>query len=102
MLNLDDYFWSLVEHPTDWINDRNFEAPEAMDIQLLNEQLRLLLDGKTVEKPVFDFRKHFCHAAVMETLSCGFRLRANARGDQKRFPIQVRHAVVIRSTVASQ
>lgn len=57
MLNLDDYFWSLVEHPTDWINDRNYEAPEAMDIQLLNEQLRLLLDGKTVDKPVFDFKQ---------------------------------------------
>jgi len=25
MLNLDDYFWALIEHPTDWINDRNFE-----------------------------------------------------------------------------
>ena len=24
MLNLDDYFWALVEHPTDWINDREF------------------------------------------------------------------------------
>lgn len=57
MLNLDDYFWSLVEHPTDWINDRNFEAPEAMDIQLLNEHLRLLLEGKPVEKPVFDFKQ---------------------------------------------
>jgi hypothetical protein len=39
MLNLDDYFWSLVEHPTDWINDRNYETPEAMDIQLLNAHL---------------------------------------------------------------
>ena len=57
MLNLDDYFWSLVEHPTDWINDRNFEAPEALDIQLLNEHLRLLLEGKSVEKPVFDFKQ---------------------------------------------
>ena len=37
MLNLDDYFWSLVEHPTDWINDRNYETPEALDIQLLNQ-----------------------------------------------------------------
>ena len=44
MLNLDDYFWSAVEHPTDWLNDRNFEAPEALDIQLLNEHLRALLD----------------------------------------------------------
>lgn len=57
MLNLDDYFWSSVEHPTDWLNDRNYEAPEALDIQLLNEHLRALLDGKTIEKPVFSFKE---------------------------------------------
>jgi len=55
MLNLDDYFWSAIEHPTDWLNDRNYETPEALDIQLLNEHLRALLDGKTVEKPVYSF-----------------------------------------------
>jgi len=57
MLNLDDYFWSLVEHPTDWINDRNYETPEAMDIQLLNQHLRELLEGGTVEKPIYSFRE---------------------------------------------
>jgi len=57
MLNLDDYFWSLVEHPTDWINDRNYEAPEALDIQLLNQHLRALLDGQTIEKPVYSFKE---------------------------------------------
>ncbi|HEY5909860.1 MAG TPA: ATP cone domain-containing protein [Verrucomicrobiae bacterium] len=57
MLNLDDYFWSLVEHPTDWINDRNYETPEAMDIQLLNQHLKALLDGQTVEKPVYSFKE---------------------------------------------
>jgi uridine kinase len=57
MLNLDDYFWSLVEHPTDWINDRNYETPEALDIQLLNEHLRALLAGETIEKPVFSFKE---------------------------------------------
>jgi uridine kinase len=57
MLNLDDYFWSLVEHPTDWINDRNYETPEAMDIQLLNQHLRQLLEGRTVEKPVYSFKE---------------------------------------------
>ena len=50
MLNLDDYFWSLVEHPTDWINDRNYETPEALDIQLLNRHLADLLAGKTIEE----------------------------------------------------
>jgi uridine kinase len=57
MLNLDDYFWSLVEHPTDWINDRNYETPEALDIQLLNQHLRALLDGQTVDKPVYSFKE---------------------------------------------
>lgn len=57
MLNLDDYFWALIEHPTDWINDRNFETPEALDIQLLNRHLRDLLAGKTVETPVYSFKE---------------------------------------------
>jgi uridine kinase len=57
MLNLDDYFWAAMEHPTDWLNDRNYEAPEALDIQLLNDHLRALLDGRTVEKPVFSFKE---------------------------------------------
>ena len=56
MLNLDDYFWPVVEHPTDWINDRNFETPEALDFQLLNQHLRDLLEGRTIDKPVFSFK----------------------------------------------
>jgi uridine kinase len=57
MLNLDDYFWSLVEHPTDWINDRNYETPEALDIQLLNQHLKALLNGDTIEKPTYSFKE---------------------------------------------
>jgi len=57
MLNLDDYFWSAIEHPTDWLNDRNYEALEALDIQLLNEHLRALLEGKPIEKPVYSFKE---------------------------------------------
>ena len=57
MLNLDDYFWSLVEHPTDWINDRNYETPEALDIQLLNRHLSGLLSGETIEKPIYSFKE---------------------------------------------
>jgi uridine kinase len=57
MLNLDDYFWPLIEHPSDWINDRNYETPEALDIQLLNEHLRALLAGETIDKPVYSFKE---------------------------------------------
>src|SRR5262249_51738879 len=57
MLNLDDYFWGLAEHPTDWLADRNFETPEALDIQLINAQLRALLDGATIDKPIYSFKE---------------------------------------------
>ncbi len=57
MLNLDDYFWPLVEHPTDWLNDRNFETPEALDIQAINRHLRALLEGQTIEKPIYSFKE---------------------------------------------
>ena len=57
MLNLDDYFWALIEHPTDWINDRNFETPEALDIQLLNRHLKQLLAGETIDKPIYSFKE---------------------------------------------
>jgi len=56
-LNLDDYFWSLVEHPTDWLNDRNYETPEAMDIQLLNRHLLALLEGQSIDKPIYSFKE---------------------------------------------
>ena len=57
MLNVDDYFWSLIEHPTDWLNDRNYETPEALDIQLLNRHLQELLEGGTIQKPVYSFKE---------------------------------------------
>jgi len=57
MLNLDDYFWPLIEHPSDWINDRNYETPEALDIQLLNAHLRALLAGEVIDKPVYSFKE---------------------------------------------
>ena len=57
MLSLDDYFWPLIEHPTDWINDRNYETPEAIDIQLLNAHLRALLAGEPVDKPLYSFKE---------------------------------------------
>jgi len=57
MLNLDDYFWPLIEHPTDWINDRNYETPEAIDIQLVNDHLRALLAGDPIDKPVYSFKE---------------------------------------------
>jgi len=57
ILNLDDYFWPLIEHPTDWIDDRNYETPEALDIQLINTHLLRLLAGESVAKPIYSFKE---------------------------------------------
>lgn len=36
----------------------NYDAPEALETELLIEHLRLLKEGKAVECPIYDFTKH--------------------------------------------
>lgn len=56
LLNLDHYFFDLELHPKDEYGDYDFETPEALDIPLINEHLRDLIGGKTVEMPRYDFK----------------------------------------------
>jgi uridine kinase len=56
-LNLDDYFWGLSEYPRDAFGDWDFETPQALRLELINEHLDSLLKGKTIKKPVYDFKK---------------------------------------------
>ena len=56
-LSLDDYFVSRERTPRQPNGDYDFEALEALDIPLLNEQLQLLFDGKEVAIPTYDFKK---------------------------------------------
>jgi uridine kinase len=55
-ISLDDYFLSRDQTPRDEKGDLDFEALEAIDVQLLNEHLVRLFAGDTVEIPIFDFR----------------------------------------------
>ncbi len=55
-LSLDDYFLDREETPRDETGEYDFEAPEAIDIDLLNNQLLDLFAGKTVSVPHFSFR----------------------------------------------
>ena len=62
VIELDNYFVDREKTPKDENGEYDFEALEAMDLQLLNSQLNDLLDGKEVELPRFDFkegRRHF-------------------------------------------
>lgn len=55
-LSLDDYFVPRERTPRQPNGDYDFEALEALDIPLLNEQLLQLFDGKEVKIPTYDFK----------------------------------------------
>ena len=54
-LNVDNYYYDLEVHPQDEHGDYDFEGPQALDLPLINEHLEMLLDGRQVEVPRFDF-----------------------------------------------
>lgn len=56
LLNLDNYFRNLEEHPKDEYGDYDFETPEALDLKLVNEHLYRLLRGETIRMPYYDFK----------------------------------------------
>ena len=65
-LNLDHYFFDLEHHPKDEYGDYDFETPEALDIQLINQHLAELVDGKTIKMPYYNFEKGKRHLNVQE------------------------------------
>ncbi len=56
-LSLDDYFLPREQTPRQPNGDYDFEAIEALNIPLLNEQLQQMFDGKEVKTPTYDFKK---------------------------------------------
>jgi uridine kinase len=56
-LNLDDYFLGLSEYPQDAFGDWDFETPHALRLDMINEHLKMLLEGKTIKSPRYDFKK---------------------------------------------
>ncbi|HEY9060198.1 MAG TPA: nucleoside kinase [Pseudobacteroides sp.] len=56
-VSLDDYFVDREHTPKDEMGDYDFEALEAIDVELFNQQLSELISGKEVEVPIFNFTK---------------------------------------------
>lgn len=55
-INIDHYFFDLEKHPRDEFGDYDYEAPEALDLELINRHLAALLEGRTVRTPNYDFK----------------------------------------------
>jgi uridine kinase len=56
-LNVDHYFFDLEMHPKDEFGDYDFETPQALDLELINDHLQLLIQGTEVLIPYYDFKK---------------------------------------------
>lgn len=54
-ISLDDYFVEREKTPKDENGEYDFEAIEALDLELFNNNLNDLMDGKAVILPKFDF-----------------------------------------------
>lgn len=54
-LSMDDYFVDREKTPLDAEGRYDFDCIEALDLPLLQHQLSELIDGKTVETPIYDF-----------------------------------------------
>ncbi|MDY6845992.1 MAG: ATP cone domain-containing protein [Chloroflexota bacterium] len=55
-LNVDNYFFDLEMHPKDEFGDYDFETPQALDLDLINEHLTRLFEGEEIKIPFYDFK----------------------------------------------
>ena len=54
----DSYYRDLSDIPFDERGGRNFDHPEAFDNDLLCTHIRQLLNGQSIEQPVYDYTTH--------------------------------------------
>ena len=57
-ISIDDYYKDFSVLPFEERAKINFDHPKAFDWKLMNAQLRDLKNGKTIEKPIYDFTIH--------------------------------------------
>jgi uridine kinase len=66
-LAVDNYFFDLEMHPKDEFGDYDFETPQALDLELINEHLARLITGEEVLIPFYDFKtgkRHDTHTPM--------------------------------------
>ena len=57
-VSLDDYYKNFADLPFEERTKVNYDHPKAFDWKLINSQLHDLKNGKTIEKPIYDFVTH--------------------------------------------
>lgn len=55
-LSLDNYFVNRIETPKDENGDFDYESINALDLKLLNNDLKKLMNGEYVDLPIYNFK----------------------------------------------
>ncbi len=58
LIEQDSYYRNLEDMPLDERHQANFDHPDAIDSELLDNHLKRLKSGHEVEMPVYDFKTH--------------------------------------------
>jgi uridine kinase len=58
LLRLDDYYKDLSNLSISERSKTNFDHPDSIDFELLSDHLQKLKDGKSINKPIYDFSIH--------------------------------------------
>jgi uridine kinase len=68
ILNVDHYFFDLEDHPKDEFGDYDFETPQALDLEMINDHLLRLSKGEEVKIPYYDFKsgKRYLERSAMK------------------------------------
>ncbi len=56
-ISLDNYYVDRVKTPKNPDGTYDFECLEALDVELFNQHLLDLLDGKEIQSPIYDFQR---------------------------------------------
>ena len=73
-LNVDNYFFDLALHPKDEYGDYDFETPQALDLELINEHLVKLIAGQEIQMPQYDFKTGTRRPTTMPMLTRPFSM----------------------------
>jgi uridine kinase len=63
---LDLYYRDLSQFPLDKRDKQNFDHPDSLESELFIEHVKALAEGKTIQRPVYDFAHHARVAGVFE------------------------------------
>ncbi len=66
---LDLYYRDLSQFPLDARDKQNFDHPDSLESELIVEHVRSLAEGRTIQRPVYDFAHHARVAGAFEPVT---------------------------------